>query len=311
LFEILFLGTSASAPSVHRGLPAQVVKHNEHRFLVDCGEGTQRQILQSGLGFKKLNRLLITHSHLDHILGIGGLVSTYLRWEAISDLEIYAGAAALERIHDLLYRVVMRGATAPFPIHMIPIQSGVFIEEHDFTISAFPVNHRGPDCYGFIFKEKDKRPFLAEKAEALNIPQGPWRRSLANGQEAELPDGRKISPEMVLGEYQAGTKFVLVGDAGEIESLIPYCQDADGLVIEGTYLEEEREMAKQFAHLTVSEAARLAAAANVQKLVLTHVSRRYRDKDIEKEAQGIFSNCEVARDFDLFQIKPGQLKTPQ
>jgi ribonuclease Z len=303
LFEILFLGTSASAPSVHRGLPAQVVKHDEHRFLVDCGEGTQRQILQSGLGFKKLNRLLITHSHLDHILGIGGLVSTYLRWEAISNLEIYAGASALERIHDLLFRVVIRGAQAPFPIRMIPIQPGVIIKENDFIISAFPVNHRGPDCYGFTFEEKGRRPFLAEKAEALNIPQGPWRRNLANGLEAELPDGRKISADMVLGDYQAGTKFVLVGDAGEIESLIPICKDADGLVIEGTYLEEEKEMSKQFAHLTVGEAARLAVEANVKKLILTHVSRRYRDKDIEKEARSIFANAEIARDFDLFQIK--------
>jgi ribonuclease Z len=303
LFEILFLGTSASAPSVHRGLPAQVVKHDEHRFLVDCGEGTQRQILQSGLGFKKLNRLLITHSHLDHILGIGGLVSTYLRWEAISDLEIYAGASALERIHDLLFRVVIRGTQASFPIRMIPIQPGVIIEENDFTINAFPVNHRGPDCYGFCFEEKGHRPFLADKAEALNIPQGPWRRNLANGLEADLPDGRKISAEMVLGDYQAGTKFVLVGDAGEIESLIPICKDADGLVIEGTYLEEEKEMAKQYAHLTVGEAARLAAEANVKKLILTHVSRRYRDKDIEKEARSIFAISEIARDFDLFQIK--------
>jgi ribonuclease Z len=303
LFEILFLGTSASAPSVHRGLPAQVVKHNEHRFLVDCGEGTQRQILQSGLGFRKLNRLLITHSHLDHILGIGGLVSTYLRWEAISELEIYTGQSALERIHDLLYRVVIRGAQASFPIRMIPIQAGVFIEEEDFTISAFPVNHRGPDCFGFTFEEKGKRPFMAEKAEALNIPQGPWRRNLVNGQEAELPDGRKIQPEMVMGDFQAGTKFVVVGDAGEIDSLIPFCQNADGLVIEGTYLEEEKEMAREFAHLTVSEAARLAVQANVQKLILTHVSRRYRDKDIEKEACSIFTNTKLARDFDSFQIK--------
>jgi ribonuclease Z len=107
---LYFLGTSASAPSVQRGLPAQIVIHNEHRFLVDCGEGTQRQILRSGLGFRKLNRLLITHSHLDHILGIGGLVSTYLRWEAMEELEIYAGRSALERIEDLLFRVVIRGA---------------------------------------------------------------------------------------------------------------------------------------------------------------------------------------------------------
>ena len=104
MFDILFLGTSASAPSVHRGLSAQVIMHNEHRFLVDCGEGTQRQILQSGLGFKRLNRILITHSHLDHILGLAGMVSTFSRWEAIEYLDIYAGKTALERVHDQIGR---------------------------------------------------------------------------------------------------------------------------------------------------------------------------------------------------------------
>ena len=91
LFEIVFLGTSASAPSIHRGLSAQVVMHDEYRFLIDCGEGTQRQILQSGLGFKRLNRILITHGHLDHILGLAGLLSTFMRWETIDKLEIYGG----------------------------------------------------------------------------------------------------------------------------------------------------------------------------------------------------------------------------
>lgn len=303
MFEIIFLGTSASAPSVHRGLPSQVVKHNEHRFLVDCGEGTQRQILQSGLGFRRLNRLLITHSHLDHILGIGGLVSTYLRWEAINELEIYAGQSALDRINDLLYRVVIRGAQSPFPIRMIPIQAGLVLEEDDFSISAFPVNHRGPDCFGFSFEEKGKRPFLAEKAEALSIPPGPWRRDLVNGQSATLPDGRTISPDMVLGDFQPGTRLIIVGDAGEIDSLIPYCQGADGLVIEGTYLEEEKEMARQFSHLTAGEAAELAVKANIKQLFITHVSRRYRDKDVEKEACKIFAGTQLVHDFDSFQIK--------
>ena len=109
MFEIVFLGTSASAPSIHRGLTAQVVKHDEYRFLIDCGEGTQRQILRSGLGFKRLNRILITHGHLDHILGLAGLLSTFSRWETIDELEIFAGRWALERIRDLTPRGIIPG----------------------------------------------------------------------------------------------------------------------------------------------------------------------------------------------------------
>ena len=303
MFELVFLGTSASAPSIQRGLPAQIIKHNEHRFLVDCGEGTQRQILQSGLGFRKLNRLLVTHGHLDHILGIGGLVSTYLRWEAIDKLDIFAGQNALERIDDLLFRVVIRGAKAPFPINLIPITSGIIIEENDFTIEAFPVNHRGPDCYGFIFQEASHRPFLAEKAEALGIPQGPWRRDLVQGKPSTLPDGRVVQPEEIMGDFEPGTKLVCIGDTGDIESVLPACMDADGLVIEGTYMNSEKEMAREFAHLTAREAATLAARARVKHLFLTHISRRYRDKDVEKEAREVFPDTTIVRDFDQFTIK--------
>jgi ribonuclease Z len=303
LFEIIFLGTSASAPSARRNLPSLVIKHDDRRFLVDCGEGTQRQILQSGIGFKRLNRILITHSHLDHILGLAGLLSTYMRWETIDKLEVFGGKNALDRIKDLLFGVVLRGTSAPMPIAFVPVNNGVIIQEDDLTITAFSVQHRGPDCYGYVFEEKGRRPFLPEKAEALGIPQGPWRRDLVDGKPVTLPDGRTIDPADVLGDYKPGTRLVVIGDVGEVDSLVEVCRGADALVIEATYLDEEADMAREFAHMTAKRSADLAVRAGVRALYLTHVSRRYREKDIIAEARSVFAEAVVARDFDTFTVK--------
>ena len=303
MFEILFLGTSASAPSAKRGLSAQIVSHNEYRFLVDCGEGTQRQILQSGIGFKRLTRVLLTHGHLDHILGLGGLLSTFLRWEAIDELEVFGGRSTLDRVHDLLYGVVLRGNQPPMPLKMTEIKPGTFIDAEDFTVTAFPVTHRGPDCLGYVFEGKARRPFLAEKADALGVPFGPDRSKLVNGEAITLADGRLIQPDEVLGPLEAGTKLVLVGDTGRTDDLLEVARDADALVIESTYLDEEADMAKQFSHLTARMGADLAVKAGVKKLILTHLSRRYREKDVLAEAQTVFPNVSVARDFDTFKVK--------
>jgi len=305
LFEIVFLGTSASAPSIHRGLSSQVVIHDEYRFLIDCGEGTQRQILISGLGFKRLNRILITHSHLDHILGLAGLLSTFMRWETIESLEIYGGRAALERVSDLLFGVVLRGNRPPMDLNLIPIEPGVFFETDTFTITAIPTQHRGADCFGYLFEEKARRPFLNEKAEALGVPPGPWRRELVQGKSITLADGRVIHPNQVLGEEKRGTRLIHIGDVGRTDNLLEVCREADALIIEATYLESEAEMASQFAHLTAAQAAQLAASVNVSHLILTHISRRYRERDVLQEALAVFPNTVVARDFDWFQIRHG------
>jgi len=306
VFEIVFLGTSASAPSVHRGLSSQVIIHDEFRFLIDCGEGTQRQILQSGLGFKRLNRILITHGHLDHILGLAGLLSTFMRWETIDRLEIYGGQWALDRIYDLIYGIVLRGAKPPMDLQLMQINAGMIFDEDDFTVSAFPVWHRGPDCFGYLFEEKNRRPFLADKAEQLDIPPGPWRRELVNGKAITMPDGRLIQPDQVLGEERPGTRIAHVGDVGRTDELLPAVQAVDALIIEATYLQDELAMADQFAHLTARQAAELAASAGVKCLILTHISRRYRERDVLAEAQAIFPNTIVARDFDAFQVRRGE-----
>jgi len=303
LFELSFLGTSASAPSIHRGLSAQVVSFEDHRFLIDCGEGTQRQILRSGLGFRRLHRILITHGHLDHILGLAGLLSTFMRWEAIDELEIYAGAFALERIHDLLVGVVLRGAKPAMRLRLIPIEAGPLLELDGFRLTAFPVSHRGPGCFGFCFEEPSRRPFLAERAEALSIPPGPMRRDLVAGRPVALPDGRMVGPDDVLGPLRRGTKLIHIGDCARTDDLVEVSREADGLVIEATYLDVEAELAAEFGHLTARQAAALAAGAGVGHLYLTHISRRYHEKDVLKEAAEVFPQVSVARDFDRFEIR--------
>lgn len=303
MIEVVFLGTSAATPSALRGLSSHMVLHRQYRFLIDCGEGTQRQILRSGLGFKRLDKVLITHSHLDHILGLGGLVSTLTRWEALEALEIYAGQAALDRIHDLIYKVVLRGATPPVEIKLTPVRPGdVLFQDDRLTVSAFPVIHRGPDCYGYLFEEKARRPFLAERANELGVPFGPERSQLVREEPVTLADGRVIQPDDVLGPPEPGLKYVHIGDIGRVRNVRAICRDATALTIEATYTEEEAQMARTFGHMTAAGAARLARETGVGTLLLTHISRRHFERDIRNEARAIFPDTFVARDFDHFRI---------
>ncbi len=302
MFEIVFLGTSASAPSVQRNLPSAVVLYNQHRFLIDCGEGTQRQILKSGLGFRRLNKILLTHGHLDHILGLGGLISTFARWEAINEVEIYGGKWALRRV-KLLMKVVFMDEIPPINIIYHEIGPGVIMEDERFILRAFKVLHKGADSLGFVFEEKPRRPFLVERAEALGVPAGPERRRLVQGESITLPDGRIVTPDEVLGPPVPGAKLVFVGDASSTRGLAEVAYRADALVIEATYLEPEKELARQYGHITAAEAARLAREAEGRQLYLVHISRRYSASEVLNEAQAIFPNTIVVNDLDRFTVK--------
>jgi ribonuclease Z len=245
--------------------------------------------------------LLLTHGHLDHILGLGGLASTFGRWEAIDEMQIYGGAWALQRVRDLM-RVVFGTGEARLHIGYHAIGPGVLLEDRIFQLRAFPVEHRKTEAFGFSFEEKPRRPFLAEKADLLGVPAGPIRRDLVDGRAITLPDGRVVGPDEVLGPVVAGARVVFVGDAGRVDNLVPQAAGADLLAIEATYAEEEQQVAAMFGHLTARQAAWLAREAGVKHLVLHHVSRRYSSQQILAEAAPIFPDTSVARDFDLFRV---------
>lgn len=304
MLEVVTLGTSASAPSVRRGLPATVVLYRDRRFLVDAGEGTQRQILRSGLGFRGLDTVLLTHGHLDHILGLGGLASTFARWESAERMTIYAGAYALGRVRDLM-GVVLRGGDVKLDVAYEALEPGPVLTSRDLDVVAFPVKHRGGGCFGFVFQVRSRRPFLADKAEALGVPPGPERRRLVEGQTVTLDDGRAVRPDDVLGPLEPGVKVVFVGDTARITDLVQVARGADLLVCEATYLWEDVETARRYSHITAREAGQLAKEADVCSLVLTHISRRYPPRRVLEEARTVFPGALLAEDFDRFLVRRG------
>jgi ribonuclease Z len=201
--------------------------------------------------------------------------------------------------------VALRGTAHADPL--IDLKPGIFLEDADFSIEAFPVQHRGRDCYGFVFQEKSRRPFLVDKAEALGVPFGPERARLVRGEPIRLGDGRTIHPDEVLGPELPGARLVHTGDIGAVDGrLREIAQGAHCLVMEATYVDEEAEMAREFGHMTAGQAARFAQEHGVGTLLLTHLSRRYRERDVVHEARRYFPNTVVVRDFDRFAIAKGR-----
>ena len=297
MFDLTFLGTSASVPLAERNHPSLLVVVGGKRVLVDCGEGTQRQLLRSGAGFRRLERLLLTHGHFDHVLGIPGLLSTLGLLQSTDVMTVNGGPRTLYIVAGML--AGLWGETgAPIPLELVPVMEDQIIDEGDFAITCFPVRHRDTDSFGVSFESPARRHLQPDRLSALGVPDGPIRRLLAEGTPVTLTDGTTVDPEDVLGPPEGSKKLVIVGDTETSDGLAEHARDADALVIEATFLDRDAAIARDYGHLTAAEAAALAAMSGVKRLLLTHISGRYSAEDILAEAKKIFPMTRIAADLD-------------
>jgi ribonuclease Z len=301
MFDLTFLGTSASVPSADRNHPGLLVEAGGHRIMIDCGEGTQRQLLRSGAGFRRLDRLLLTHGHFDHVLGIPGLFSTLRLRQSSEFMTIHAGPGTLDVVSRMLAGLWGEGR-APIPLELAPLSPGPVFDAGEFAVGCFRVRHRDSDSFAFTFEAPARRHLLPELLTELGVPDGPARGALAQGRPVTLQDGRTVDPEDVLGPTARGSKLVIIGDAETTQGLSGHVEDADLLVIEATFLQRDAAMASDYGHLTATMAAELAASARVKRLVLTHISGRYPDEEILAEAKAIFPETRLAADLDRIMV---------
>ncbi len=299
--KLVLLGTSCSNPTKERNLSSTALKYSGIWLLFDCPEGTQRQILSTDVSYMKIKYVFLSHFHADHILGIPGLIATMSIHDRDTPLTIY-GPRGVEKIVDGLLRTGM--VKPSFEVRAKEVKTGTIVKEEGFEVRAFPLKHDVP-CYGYVFKEKDKEgEFMREKAEKeIGIPPGPLYKNLVAGKTIKWK-GKTIKPEQVMDYSKArkGRKISVVMDTLPSESYLDEIEKSDVLVHESSFIEKHITRARETKHSTAKEAARLAEKARVKKLVLTHISPRYKNNDlIENEARQEFGNLVVGQ--DLLEIK--------
>jgi ribonuclease Z len=305
--DIVFLGTSASAPTAGRAPTALLVRRGGDRLLFDCAEGTQRQLMRSALGLPDLEEIFVTHYHADHVLGLPGLLKTFgLRGRELP-LTVH-GPPGLRELFAELRRVFGKVA---YPLELVEVRPGDALERDGYRILAFPVHH-GVSALGYAVVE-DPRPgaFDTDAADALGIPFGPERGALQHGESVTLADGTVVTPDAVIGTARDGRRIVITGDTAPVETVQVLAEGADVLVHEATFSEEERERARETLHSTARQAGEVAAAAGVRLLALTHFSPRYGGAELLEEAKAVFPATVAPRDYDVISVPFPERGSPE
>jgi len=295
MLSLTFLGTSAARPTVERNVSALALQREGETLLFDCGEGTQRQMMRYGVSFA-LSEIFFTHFHADHFLGMIGLVRTLGLQGREEPLRLYGPRGAKQVLTNALLLGVDK---VPFGVEIQEVKPGAVIgERKGFSITAFATDH-GAGSIGYALVETERYgKFDPAKAQALEIPEGPLWGKLQRGEAVELADGRKLTADSVVGPRRPGRKVVITGDTAPCASVVDAAAGADLLVHEATFGEEEKDRAKETFHSTAREAAQVAKAAQVRKLVLTHLSARYSisAEELVKEAKEFFAEVAAAKD---------------
>jgi ribonuclease Z len=296
--DVVFLGTSASMPTAQRAPAALLVRRGGERLLIDCGEGTQRQLLRSSIGLLDLREVFLTHFHADHFLGLPGMLKSFALRGREAPLTVY-GPPGLRDLFGALRRIFGR---LTYELELVELAPGEELRRDEYRLRAFGVAH-GVSAIGYALVE-DVRPgrFDVETADALGIPSGPERGRLQRGEPVALADGRVIAPGEVLGPERPGRRIVVTGDTAPSEAVIEAAQGADLLVHEATFGDEEEARAEETLHSTATQAAVVARAAGVELLALTHLSPRYFGPELVREAQVVFAATVAPRDFDVIEV---------
>lgn len=294
--QIIFLGTAASIPTISRALSSVVVERKGEVLMFDCGEGVQRQMIRAGVGFHRKMKILITHMHGDHVLGLPGLMQTMSLLDRQRELEIY-GPVGIKAFVKAIEKTVQFVLTFPVEIHEVR-KEGIVCKEKEYQVQAAKTSHVVSSwAYALIEKPRPGR-FSPRKAEALGVPEGPLWSKLQHGEKVKTPKGKLVKPEQVLGTARPGRKIAYSGDTRPTENLAQLAQKADLLIHEATFEDELLEKAMEDGHSTPSQAATIANKAHARRLVLTHVSSRYKNTEqLLKQAREIFPRSNVAKDF--------------
>ncbi|MCX6709815.1 MAG: ribonuclease Z [Candidatus Woesearchaeota archaeon] len=290
--EIVFLGTSSMVPTKERNHSAIFFSHNSEGILFDCGEGTQRQLKIAGINPNRINKILLSHWHGDHVLGLPGLLQTLASNGYDSKLQIFGPKGTKSNIKHLFKAFYFLNK---LDLEIIEVKKKKFFENSEYSLEAYSLEHKVP-CLGFRFVEKDKRKVEMAKAKKLGLSEGPLIGEIQEGKTIVF-NGKKITPSMIT-YMQKGIIIGYISDTNKCNSCLSIARDADVLISEATFGIGFDEKAEEYTHMTAKDAGMIASGGNAKKLILTHFSQRYKSTDeILEEAQNYFANTICAYDF--------------